>query len=109
MVRFPGAKSESGSYIFAPFTKEVNVNLKVLDAFLTKGEIQSQLTVFYKSAYKNSCFAVFSVTLDNVGDNVDNPYVKLKSFPLDFDDLFMKVKTNLTRDTKLFRHNSLYH
>jgi hypothetical protein len=39
MARYPGVYSESGAYIFAPYTQDVPMKLKVLDAFFIEGEI----------------------------------------------------------------------
>jgi hypothetical protein len=35
--------------------------MKVIEAFLVKGEISSQVIVYYKSIFKGSCFAVSTV------------------------------------------------
>lgn len=43
------------------------MKLKPIDAFYIPSKIQSQVIVFYKSIYKSSCFAMLSVTLDQVG------------------------------------------
>eukprot|EP00347_Sterkiella_histriomuscorum_P022331 403330858 len=108
IVRYSGVESESGAYIFAPAQDYVKLKLSPLDTFKVVGSIQQSLITFYKTAYKPQCFAVQTINLDQVGDNQDNPQVKFKSFTLENDDIFMKIKTNLT-NTELFRSNSLYH
>ncbi len=87
------------------------VKLTPLDAFLSKGKLQEQMTVFYKSTYHHSCFAVLTASVDKVGDAVSTPNVKFKSYNLDGDDLFLRVKvgTSNINGNDLYRHNSLYH
>ncbi len=71
------------------------------------------MTVFYKSTYHHSCFAVLTASVDKVGDSINTPNVKFKSYNLDGDDLFLRVKVGNGADSDgggdLYRHNSLYH
>ena len=68
LIRYVGYNSESGAYIFAPSDIGHVMKLKVLDVYLIKSSIYSYFVVFYKLTHKYSCFGVFTVSLDHIGD-----------------------------------------
>jgi hypothetical protein len=68
LIRYLEKGSESGAYIFAPGSMGRKLTVKPVDAFAVIGKLQNEVTVFYKSVYKSSCFAVLTVTIDHVGD-----------------------------------------
>ncbi|CDW87606.1 alpha-mannosidase 2 [Stylonychia lemnae] len=109
IVRFSGVNSESGAYIMAPDSNYIPLKLSLLDGFYVKGRFQDFLATFYTTAYRDTCFAVQTVTLDRKGDKQDVAHIKFKSFPLSNDDVFMRIRTNLTTQSQLYTHNSLYY
>ena len=68
LLRYSGANSESGAYIFAPTSLGRKMAVKPIDAYLVDSSIQSQILIFYKTIYKASCFGVLTVSLDHFGD-----------------------------------------
>ena len=49
IVHYPTYSSDSGAYIFAPFTEAVPLQLKITDAYIVTNHLQSIVYVTYKS------------------------------------------------------------
>jgi len=64
IVRYPSSKSESGSYIFAPFEAEpLTLDLTVIEAYKYETEVHEKLLLFIKSSYFDSAFALVTIQL----------------------------------------------
>jgi len=68
LIRYSGANSESGAYIFAPTSPGRKMAIKPIDAYFVANSIQSQVLIFYNTIYKSSCFGVLTISLDHFGD-----------------------------------------
>jgi hypothetical protein len=66
--------------------------IKPIDAFFMESSIQSQILIFYKTIYKASCFGVLTVSLDYFGDYQHMPHLRFRTFPIDHDDLFLRIR-----------------
>jgi hypothetical protein len=64
--------------------------------------------IFYRTAYKPSCFGVMSIRLDNEISSSDGIKIRFKSFPSESDELFLRFTTRLI-NTKLYTYDSLLH
>jgi hypothetical protein len=51
---------------------------------------------------------VLTISLDHQGDQKKSPQFRIRSFPSENDDLFLRISTN-HRKTRLLTHNSLYY
>jgi hypothetical protein len=89
--RYIESKSESGTYIFAPGYKDISLKMTPVEVYSYESAISSQVLVFYKSIYKASCFSAMSIYLDHSGDSIASPLIRFRSFPLEYDDLYVKI------------------
>lgn len=51
---------------------------------------------------------MLTISLDHQGDQKKSPQFRIRSFPSENDDLFLRISTN-HRKTRLLTHNSLYY